>query len=90
MEREIRIKSNYYRKVGQVEGNGLNGSYAEGVLKNGSTYLTYPKLGVFYLEVDKLIVDRINIEPNDLLSIENPIKWLKYANFLLDKYEYNL
>lgn len=86
MDNVIRIRSNFYRRPDQIEGNGLNESYAEGVFSNGEKFLVYPKLGTFYLEVDNLIVDKIRIESKDLLPIQSPEIWLKYAKQLLDKY----
>lgn len=86
MDKTLRIRSNFYRRPDQWEGNGLNESYAQGSFSNGERFLVYPKLGTFYLEVDNLIVDRIRIKSSDLIPIQHPDIWLKYAKTLLDAY----
>lgn len=86
MDKTLRIRSNFYRRPDQIEGNGLNESFAEGSISNGERFLVYPKLGTFYLEVDHLIVDRVRIETSDLIPIQRPDIWLRYATQLLDKY----
>lgn len=86
MDSVLKIRSNYYRTPDQWEGNGLNESYASGSFSNGERFLVYPKLGTFYLEVDRLIVKRKRILSEHLLSIQRPDIWLKYAKELLDSY----
>lgn len=85
---ELQIKTNWYKELGQYQGNGNYGQYVEGCFEGGLPFLCFPLLGNFYLEVDEKQVDKMRIRGEDAQAVSVvPEVFFYYVNSLIDKYK---
>lgn len=89
----LQILSNYYRELGDFQGNGLYDNYVEGCFESGGVFRIYPYRNQFYMDVGRgydylANVRKLPVEPDDfILHRHDPDVFFKYVDQLLDDYK---
>ena len=88
---ELLIKTNYYKELGQSQGNGVHKDYVVKSLDNGESILAFYFRGQFYFYVgpgeERRMVEKKKIEVADLQTVErNPDVFFSYVDPFIDWY----